>query len=166
MVHTLYRERSLDEDLALVFRQDDEERSLIRFRVEDFLTHVSDPSVYVCGSFLYQFDQLPGEAGQWRREFGAAFTDVELIEGTNMQILSLDEVVAIVPVVSTEKFKSMSTDGASAADVVCHQGSAFVDDDPRMKWKKVTAKARAPPQGGQGGEDARAKRRRLREGRT
>ena len=159
----LRRQRSYDDDVALVFRQDDEEGSLIRFRLEDFVMSKNDPIVYVCGSYLYSLDQLKGDADYWRSQFGATFTDVELIEGTNLQVVSLDEVVAFVSVLSSEKFASASAKGAEGLGTVCHHGSAFVDDDRVNKWKKVTTKARAPPPtGGEEEEDSRSKRKRQR----
>ena len=159
----LRRQRSFDDDVALVFRLDDENRSPIRFRLEDIAMYEQDPIVYGCGSYLYSLDQLKGDVDYWRGQFGATFTDVELIEGTNLVVLPLDEVVGFVSVLSSEQFAKMSTTGAAGAAVVCHQGSALVDDDPKTKWKKVTTKARAPPPGGEEEEDARAKRRRTRQ---
>ena len=33
----------------------------------------------------------------------------------------------------------------------CHQGAAFVDDDERAKWKRMTTKARNELEAGEGG---------------
>ena len=129
----LTRIRSLEEDTALVFHHDDGNH--YRFRVEDFMTDDGDNTVYVMGTYLYSLDQLKG--GGLAEQYGRGFSDLELIEGTELQAIALTEAVGFVPVISTEQFNR-----SKESESRCHQGSAFVDDDDDRPWKKVTTKAR------------------------
>lgn len=128
--HVLRRHRNFDDDVVLVFMDDDGNTS--RVRAEEFRT-APDGEVYVLGSCMYSRSDLPA---QLVSNLPFAFDDDrELVEGINPCEWLLAEVVSFRRVVASAE--------VARKEHCCHQLAWFVDDDPDGRaWKLASRKER------------------------